>query len=87
VRCRHAQTVNRRATIALYAAAFGVAALYACSQAPTFRAEVVRIARRWKAKAEHCAGCERRREALGRMFSQAHEAVNWGRTLGATSEP
>lgn len=42
----------------------------------------VATARAWlRAKAQGCSGCQRRKETLARMFSQAQEAVNWGRDL------
>ncbi len=69
--------MSRRATIALYACAIGLAALYLAVENPQVRS----MARGLVEKAKGCAGCQRRREALGKMFAQAHEAVNWGRTL------
>lgn len=74
--------MSRRNTFLLYGGALGVTGLYLAATSPELRAEVVRIARSLKERLEGCASCERRRQALGRMFAQAHEAVNWGRTLG-----
>ena len=73
--------MTRRATFLLYAGAFGLAGLYVWATSPGVRQEVYAVAARLQAKAKSCTGCQRRREAMGRMFAQAHEAVNWGRTL------
>lgn len=74
--------MKRRTTFLLYGGALGLAGLYLVATSPELRAEIVRVARDAAARIKGCAGCERRRQAIGRMFAQAHEAVNWGRTLG-----
>ena len=76
---RHAGRVTRRATILLYAGAIAIAGLSIWAASPTLQAETRVLFDRVKG----CAGCQRRRQALERMWAQAHEAVNHGRTLGA----
>ena len=74
--------MTRRATILLYAGAICIAGLSIWAASPTLQAETSVLLDRVKG----CAGCQRRRQALERMWAQAHEAVNHGRTLGAVDD-